>query len=103
MEMKVIALAAQAGQRLHQALSPAPPPLLGRRSRRCTSWGMSQRESSGSTDTSPSWKREALLSQVCLPWARSPWTCSDSTSASKRSGVWPRLIKTRSGVSWQPT
>lgn len=70
--------------------SPALPPPLGKRSQRCMSWGMSQRESYGSTDTSPSWKREARPSRVCPPWARSPWTCSGSTSASKRSEVWHR-------------
>lgn len=70
--------------------SPAPPPPRERRSQRCTSWGVSRRESCGSTATLPSWKRGAPRSQVCLQWARSPWTCSDSMSVSRRSEVWRR-------------
>ena len=70
--------------------SPAHPPPLGKRSQRCMSWGMSQRGRCGWTATSPSWRRGAPRSQVCLQWARSPWTSSDSMSASKRSEVWHR-------------
>lgn len=64
-----------------------PLPQLERRSLKSMSWEMSQSARCGLIGTSPSWRRGARPWPACQLWARSPWTCSGSTSVSKKLEV----------------
>lgn len=70
-----------------QFRNQVPLPQLERRSLKCMSWEMSRSARCGWIGTWHSWRRGARLWPVCQLWARSPWTCSGSMSASKRLEV----------------